>query len=338
MVRYALRRVAQVPLLLIVVSAIIFFSLRLGPFSPTALMSEAAGNPAKIAAIRKTWDLDQPLPVQYLHYMGQVVQGNFGRSFIGNEAVSTVILQRLPATIELTVAAIVIGAIFGIGLGIVSAIKRDSPWDGTARGLALTGISVPTFWLGLMLIWVFAVKLHWLPAGGRFSSRAVTPNITGFYVLDGILSASPQVIWDALSHLIMPALVLGLFVGGFLARITRASMIETLGQDYIRTARAKGQVSWRIVLGHALQNALLPILTVLGLQFGLLLGGAAVTETVFSYPGMGQLLVSSITTQDFPQIQASILVLAMTYIGVNLCVDLLYHFVDPRIREAGVGG
>jgi peptide/nickel transport system permease protein len=333
MTTYIVKRLLQVPIMLIVVSAIIFFSLRLGPFDPEALLAQAGGDPARIADIRNQWGLDEPLPLQYVTYIGNVLGGNLGRGFFDGRPVSGVILERLPATVELTVLAMIIGAILGIGLGIVSALKPDSLLDVGARSLGLAGISLPGFWIGLMLISLFAVKLHWLPVGGRIDSLIDITSRTGFYVLDGILAGNFAAVRSALAHMILPAGVLGLFVAGFLARITRASMLETLGQEYIRTARAKGSSQRGIIVHHALRNALLPISTILGLQFGLLLGGAAVTETVFSYPGMGKLLIDAIKTDDFPQIQASILVLAAVYIMVNLIVDVLYVVIDPRLRS-----
>jgi len=330
---YIAKRLLQLPLLLIVVSAIIFFSLRLGPFNPEELLAQAGGDPEKIAEISDTWGLGEPLPFQYVRYLGSVLQGDLGRGFFDGQPVSDVILERLPATVELTVLAMIIGTFLGVGLGVLSALKPDSVLDTLARSFGLAGISLPGFWVGLMLISLLAVKLQWLPVGGRVDSRIDIQSRTGFYVIDGLVAGNFEAVGSALSHMIMPAGVLGLFVAGFLARITRASMLETLGQEYIRTARAKGAGSRDVILRHALRNVLLPIVTIMGLQFGLLLGGAAVTETVFSYPGMGKLLIDAIKTNDFPQVQASILVLATVYIVVNLVVDVLYVFIDPRLRS-----
>jgi peptide/nickel transport system permease protein len=328
---YILRRVAQAPLLFIVVSMLTFAILRLGPFNPSDLILAAGSNPAKVAELRTTWGLDRPLPVQYGMYMWGAVRGDFGRSFTDNTPVSDVIATRLPATIELAVVSMVIGMIIGLGAGIVSAVKRDTPTDAAARTIGLVGVSLPTFWIGLMAITVFSLQLHWLPSGGRLDSTQEIQSHTGFYVFDALINGDFTGAWNAAQHLIMPACVLGLLVAGFLGRITRASIIEALGKEYIRTARAKGAGTTRVVVRHALRNGLLPIITILGLQFGLLLGGAAVTEAVFAYPGMGQLLVNAINVQDFPQIQASILILAGVYLLVNLIADLLYVLADPRI-------
>jgi peptide/nickel transport system permease protein len=225
-----------------------------------------------------------------------------------------------------------LGGLLGTTLGVVSAVRENSLIDALARALALVGISLPTFWLGLMFIGLFAVNLQWLPVGGRFDARAELQTVTGFYLLDALLARDPAAALTALKHMVLPASVLALFVAGFIARLIRAMVLEALRQDYVRTARAKGLSERLVVIGHALRNALLPAVTIMGLQFGNLLGGAAVTETVFSWPGLGKLMVDAINLHDFPQVQASILLLATTYVVVNLIVDLLYAVIDPRIR------
>ncbi|MEA2387158.1 MAG: peptide/nickel transport system permease protein, partial [Thermoleophilaceae bacterium] len=276
---------------------------------------------------------DEPLPVQYVSYVRHVVlDGNLGRSFADNEPVSTTIASRLPATIELALFAMVFGTLFGIGLGALSAVKRNTWVDTVSRTVALAGVSLPAFWIGVMAIAVFSVHLGWLPAGGSFDSRVPYERHTGFLLLDGFIDGNPRISWIAFQHLLLPGLVLGIFVAGYIGRITRMTMLEALSQDYIRTAVAKGLPNRTIVLRHALRTAALPVVTVIGLQFGLLLAGAAVTETVFAYPGMGKLLVDSIRASDFPQIQASILILAGTYCVVNAVVDTLYAVLDPRVR------
>jgi peptide/nickel transport system permease protein len=332
MTAYIIRRLIQIPLVLFAVSVIIFFSLRLGPFDATALLQAGASNPEKVAEIRKEWGLTDPLMVQYFDYLKKVVRGDLGRSFSDNAPVRSVILQRLPATIELAVLGMLIGIVLGVSTGIASAIRRDSWVDALARGIGLLGISLPGFWLGVMFISLFAVKLHWLPAGGRIDSQIDFKTHTGFYVVDGLIDGNLAVVRSALEHMVMPAVVLGLFIAGFVSRMTRTTLLETLGHDYIRTAYAKGATRAQVIRGHALRNALLPLVTISGLQFGLLLGGAAVAETVFAYPGMGKLLVDAIGVEDFPQIQASILIIAAIYCVANLVVDLLYPLVDPRVR------
>lgn len=332
MTAYVVRRLIQIPLVLFAVSVIIFFSLRLGPFDATALLQAGSSNPEKVAEIRKEWGLTDPLLVQYFDYLKKVVHGDLGRSFSDNAPVRHVIAQRLPATIELAVLGMIIGIALGVSTGVASAIRRDSWVDAFSRGIGLIGISLPGFWLGVMLISVFAVKLQWLPAGGRIDSQIDFKSQTGFYVLDGLIAGNFAVVKSALEHMIMPALVLGLFIAGYVSRMTRTTLLETLGHDYIRTAYAKGATRAQVIRGHALRNALLPLVTISALQFGLLLGGAAVAETVFAYPGMGKLLVDAIGVEDFPQIQASILCIAAIYCIANLIVDLIYPLVDPRVR------
>jgi peptide/nickel transport system permease protein len=225
-----------------------------------------------------------------------------------------------------------LGALIGVPLGVLSAVRANTLVDTLARAFALTWISLPAFWVGLMLIALLSVRLGWLPVGGRFNPRTPIDTVTGFYVIDGLVARDWEVVRTALRHMAMPATVLGLAIAGFIARITRATVLEGLREDYVRTARAKGLRERTVVIGHGLRNALLPIVTLMGLQFGTLLGGAAVTETVFAWPGLGKLMVDAVYVRDFPQIQASVLLLAVTYVVVNLIVDLLYVFIDPRIR------
>ena len=330
--RYVGTRLLQLPVLLLVVSALVFVILRLGPGSPVDLATESSRDPEQIQRIRHEWGLDQPLYIQYARYVGGVLRGDFGRSFFSNTPVAGVIIERFPATLELAFLSMILGGLFGLGMGIVAGVKENTFWDVLARMLALTGISLPTFWIGLMGIGLFAVKLAWLPAGGRFDARLPLQTVTHFYVLDGILTGNLRATLTAVRHLVMPAAVLGLFIAGFIARITRAAVLDAMRQEYVRTARAKGLRERAVVVRHAVRNALLPIVTIMGLQFGNLLGGAAVTETVFAYPGLGKLMVDAIYVHDFPQVQASVLLLAMTYVVVNLIVDILYAFIDPRIR------
>jgi peptide/nickel transport system permease protein len=332
MTRYIATRLIQLPFLVMVVSALVFVVLRLGPGSPVDLATEAARDPKEIERIRQEWGLDRPIPVQYADYMAGVLRGDFGRSFFGNSPVSGVIAERFPATLELAIVGMILGGIIGVTLGVMAAVRENSLLDVLSRALALTGISLPTFWLGLMMIGLFAVQLDWLPVGGRFPARTEFDTITGFYVLDGLLRGDLAAVQAALRHMVMPATVLGLFIAGFIARMVRAMVLETMRQDYVRTARSKGLSERTVVIRHGLRNALLPTVTIMGLQFGNLLGGAAVTETVFSWPGLGKLMVDAINLHDFPQVQASILLLATTYVIVNLIVDVLYGVIDPRIR------
>jgi ABC-type dipeptide/oligopeptide/nickel transport system permease component len=227
----------------------------------------------------------------------------------------------------------VIGCVLGIALGIASAVWRNSPADLVARLLALFGISTPSFWLGLMLISVFSVQLAWLPAQGRFDARTEFDTVTGLYLIDALLHSDLGVLLRVLSYLVLPATVLGVFIAGVIARITRASVLDALEQPYVVVARAKGLRETAVIVGHGLRNALLPIVTLAGLQFGSLLGGAAITETVFAWPGLGRMLADAIFVKDYPQVQASVLLIAATYVVVNTAVDLLYAIIDPRVAR-----
>jgi peptide/nickel transport system permease protein len=333
MTSYVVRRLLLLPIVLVLVSTVVFFSLRLAPGDPVDLATENIRDPAEIERIRRAWGLDQPLIVQYVRYIGGVVQGDFGRSFFSNRPVSDVVQERFPATLELTLCAMVVGCVLGIALGVGSAVWRNSPLDLLARALALFGISTPSFWLGLMLISVFSVQLAWLPVQGRFDARSPMPAITGIYVLDAVLHADPGLLLKVLSYLALPAIVLGVFIAGVIARITRASVLDALDQPYVVVARAKGLRERAVVVGHGLRNALLPIVTLAGLQFGNLLGGAAITETVFAWPGLGRMLAEAIFVKDYPQVQASILLIASMYVVVNTAVDVLYGAIDPRITR-----
>jgi peptide/nickel transport system permease protein len=334
--RVVVRRILLTPLLLLVIASGVFFLLRLGPFSPDSLLEAVANNPDRVAEMREFWGVDDPLFSQYTSYLANLSQADFGRSFQDNQEISEIILERLPATIELAVVSLILGGLIGVSLGTLAALRANTWIDTTARSVALAGVSLPAFLVGLALIYLFAVKLHWLPAGGRGDSRLESDSITGFYFLDGLLNGRLDVYWDSVRHILMPAFVLALFVAGFIARVTRTTMIDVLSQEYVRSALARGNGSARAVVRHALPNTLLPLVTLLGLLFGLLLGGAAIVETVFSYPGMGKLLVDAIRVRDYPQIQASIVILAGIYIFVNLAVDVLYGYIDPRIRTGDV--
>lgn len=333
MIRFVALRFLQVFAVLLVVSAIVFFALRLGPFSPSDQISEAVlGDPVRIAELEAYWGLDQPLVVQYVKYLGGLVRGDLGQSLQDLQPVSNSIAERLPATIELAIASMFIGILLGVVIGVASAYKHGSSLDVGGRAVALVGISMPTFWLGVIAIAFFSVRLGWLPAGGRLSSDVAFDSATGFYVFDSIVAGRWDVLTDTLQHLVLPACVLGLLVAGLVTRVTRAAMLEALSKEYVRTALAKGLTTRRAAVVHALPNALLPIITVVGLLFGLLLSGAVIVETVFAYPGMGKLLVDAISVRDFSQVQASILVLAAIYSLVNAVADVLYHVADPRVR------
>jgi len=287
------------------VATLVFVILRLLPGDPAALMlSEAGASAEAIAELRADLGFDKPLIVQYGQYLVNLAHGDLGTSLFARRAVVTVIAEQLPSTIGLALAAMLIATILGAALGILAAVKAGTWIDSAATALAVTGVSVPIFWSGLLLIWLFSVQLGWLPATGQ----------------------------GGLDHLILPALVLGLASSGAIARLVRTSLLDVLDQDFIRTARAKGLREGMVLTRHALKNALIPVVTIIGLQFGFLLGGTVVTETVFSRQGIGRLLVNSILWKDLPVVQGVVLLAGLVYTLVNVTVDVVYGFLDPRIR------
>ncbi len=306
MLRFAAARLVQLVPTLLVVSMVVFAIVRLIPGDPARLLAGESASPDRLAAIRAQWGLDQPLVLQYATYMRRLLTGDMGTSISSSTPIGEELPGRLLVTVELAVAGAAIAVIIGMLAGIVGAIRPYSLVDYVSTSIALLGVSVPIFWSGLLLILLFAVQLHWLPSGG---------------------TGTPQ-------HLILPALSLGFFGVGNIARQTRSTLLEVLVADYIRTARAKGLGEWAVVAHHGLQNAMIPVVTVIGIQFGRMLGGAILTESVFGLPGMGRYLVGAIASRDYPVIQACVLVFATSFILVNLVVDLLYGVLEPRIRHA----
>jgi dipeptide transport system permease protein len=277
--------------------------------------------------------LDQPLPVQYADYVGKLLQGDLGQSLVSREPVSKEFAALFPATVELATAALVFAVGLGLLLGVSAGLRRGSLLDQGVMGLATVGYSMPVFWWGLIMY--FSVGLGWTPVSGRIGIEFDPERVTGFMLVDAWLSGEEGAFKSALMHLVLPALVLGTSTLAVVARMTRSSMLEVLREDYVRTARAKGLSPTRVVVVHALRNALIPVLTVVGLQTGSLLAGAVLTETIFSWPGIGKWLIDSIARRDYPVVQAGILISALTFIGVNLIVDVLYGVVNPRIRGGG---
>ncbi len=304
MLQYIIKRCLAVIPTLLGISVLLFVMQAMLPGDPAQVLAGQMATPREIENIREQLGLNRPLIVQYGAFLGRLVQLDLGRSARTQNPVREEVFARLPNTILLAVIAIFLACLFGIPAGVIAAVRPYSWIDYTVTSLALFGISMPVFWLGLLLVWVFSVTLHWLPAGGTGS-------------------------WK---HLVMPSFTLAAFIVAFIARMTRATMVEALSQDYTTTARSKGLREEVVIVKHALKNALIPIITVVGLQFGLLLGGAVLTETVFAWPGLGRLIVDSILGRDYPMIQGAILIFGLLYILVNLAVDLLYAAVDPRIR------
>jgi peptide/nickel transport system permease protein len=297
------------------------------------LGEQAAANPQTVAAFRHRWGLDRPVYEQYLLYVWNVLHGDLGTSITTKQPVAEDLRQHLPATIELAMSAMALSILLGLPLGVLAAANRDRPIDQVARVVSLIGVSMPIFWLGLVAIVIFYVKLGWAPPPGRLSPRLESPPfVTGFVILDALLAGRGDVAIDALKHLILPALVLSTYSLGVITRVMRASMLEVLGEDYVRTARAKGAAERSVMMDHAARNSLIPTLTVIGLSFGGLLGGAVVTESVFSWPGLGLYAFRSATSLDFPAIMGVGIVVATVYVLVNLVVDVAYGLLDPRIR------
>jgi peptide/nickel transport system permease protein len=308
---YLLRRVGAVVPVLGVVSAVVFSLIHLTPGDPVRIMLREEADPVAVATLRHQLGLDQPLPLQYLTWLGRAVQGELGRSIRTNQPVVEAIRQRAPVTLSLALAALLVALAIGLPAGILAALRRNSVMDVLATLVAIAGVSLPSFWLAMLLILVFSVALGWLPPLGW-----VSPD-------------RDPVGW--VRSLVLPSVTLGVAIAAVVMRMTRASLLEVLELDYVRTARAKGLAERRIVLGHALQNALIPVVTVVGLQAGALLGGAVITETIFALPGVGRLLVDAIFQRDFPIVQGVVLFLAVNFLVVNVLVDLTYAWLDPRI-------
>jgi len=333
--RYIARRLVLSVVVLIMVSFATFLLAQAVPGDPiSALISERqADRPDVRAALEERWGLDRPLPVQYVYYVKNLLRGDLGESISTRNAVTADLRQFVPATLELTLYAMLLALALGVPLGITAAIFQNRWPDYLARFVALLGTSIPVFWLGLLFLYLFFYQLQWLPGPGRLDVGMKAPkSVTGMVTIDAIIARNWTVLGSALRHLIMPAVVLGSFAMGIIARMLRSSLLAALGDDYVRTARAKGLVERRVVVGHALRNALIPTVTVLGLTFAGLLAGAVLTETIFSWPGLGQYAVKTALKLDYPGLLGVTLVVAVTFILFNLLVDILYGVLDPRIR------
>ena len=338
MLKLLLKKLATLIPTLLGVTVVAFALIRLIPGDPIEIMvGERRLDPAAHAALMQQLGLDQPLHVQYLRYVGDLLQGDLGNSLVTREPVAAEFAALFPATVELAGAALLLALTVGLGLGIAAALKRGSWFDQLVMGLATVGNSMPVFWWGLILIMFFSVGLQWTPVSGRVGIEFDIDPVSGFMLIDSALASwrgqEPGSFTSALLHLALPATVLGTIPMAVIARMTRSAMLEVLREDYMRTARAKGLNPSRVVLHHGLRNALIPVLTVLGMQVGGLLGGAVLTETIFSWPGIGKWIIDAIARRDYPVVQAGILVSALIFIVVNLVVDLLYGVVNPRLRS-----
>ncbi len=315
------------------VAIVVFFFMRLTPGDPVDIMMGQGGavSAGEMEQLRHEFHLDEPLPVQLWLFLKDAVRGDLGYSYVQKRPVTEIIGERLPATIELAGGALFVALLVAIPVGILSAVRQRSLVDQFSMAGAFLGISMPAFWLGIVLILIFSVRLDWLPVQGRITYGTGLREVTGFYVLDSLLTRNWTALVSSLEHLVLPSVTLGAAVAAIVARVLRSSMVEILRQDYIMLARAKGQVEFLVVMKHALRNALIPTVTVVGLQVGALLGGNMIVETVFSWPGLGRLVVKAIFERDFPLVQGAVMIYAFTYVMANLIVDVLYTYLNPRI-------
>jgi peptide/nickel transport system permease protein len=318
------------------ITLLLFVVTHIVPVNPLAviLTERSMDDPEAVQAATEKWALDKPLPTQYIIYLKNLLQGDLGTSFKTKNPVALDLQTFLPATIELAICSFIFAIVFGLPLGIIAAVKTGTVADQVTRVVSLLGASMPPFWSGLLVLFVFYYKLDWAPGPGRLSSRIEAPApVTGLLVYDSLVEGNMPAFWDALSHLVLPSIILGWFTLALISRITRSSMLEVLSQDYIRTARAKGVVEKWVILKHALRNALIPLVTLVGLAFAGLMSGAIMTETIFSWPGIGRYAVESAANLDYPAITGTTLLIAIIYMLVNIFVDMLYTIIDPRIRE-----
>jgi dipeptide transport system permease protein len=335
MLRYFVKRLLLTLPIFLALIALTFFALRLIPGDPIEVRRGERGiSPERLAQLRHEMGLDQPLWQQFWDYLWQVLHGDFGTSIVTHESVFKEFLTLFPATIELTVAAMLFAIIIGIPAGVVAGLKRGSAADYTVTAAAVTGNSMPIFWWGLLLILFFSVKLDLTPVSGRIDLLYDVQPVTGFMLIDSLFSDDEGAFMSAASHLILPMIVLGTIPLAVIMRITRSAMLEVLNEDYVRTARAKGLSPVRVVGLHALRNALIPVITVIGLQISSLIAGAVQTETVFSWPGVGKWLIESLYRRDYPALQGGVLIISIVVVGMNLLIDLLYGLINPRIRHA----
>lgn len=336
MFKHILKRLLLLLPTILGVVTLVFFMIALAPGDPARVMLGERANAEQVAKLKIELGLDKPLIQQYGLYISRIARLDLGKSIASGQKIAQEIKDRFPATIELALWAMIFASVLGVLLGVTSAIRRNTWVDYTTMGGALVGVSMPVFWLGLVLIMIFSVWLDLLPTGGRINIRYYFEPITNFYVLDGLIvwvtKGDPKVLISAVQHLILPTIALGTIPLAIIARTTRSSMLEVLQQDYIKTARSAGIKERRVIYRYALRNALLPVITVIGLQFGLLLSGAILTETVFSWPGIGKWIYVAIGARDYPAVQGGIIFISTFFVLINLVVDILYSVVNPKIR------
>jgi peptide/nickel transport system permease protein len=310
----------------------VFFMVRAIPGDPAQIMLGQQATQEQVQQVRESMGLEKPIFVQYGLFLKDAFRGDLGDSTLTGRPVTTELLVRFPATLELTAFAMLIAVLVGVPVGVIAAVRQYSLLDKVTSVLALTGISMPIFWLAMILVVILGVNLELLPFPGRLDPTTGITAITGLVLVDSLLTLNFAGFWDGLLHLIMPALALATIPMAVIMRMTRSSMLEVMNEDYVRTARAKGVVPWRVVFKHALRNAMLPTITVIGLQVGLLMGGAIITETIFSWPGIGLYAYQSVSSRDYASIQGVVLYGALLFVLINLVVDILYAVLDPRVR------
>ncbi|MGP4072531.1 ABC transporter permease [Piscibacillus sp. B03] len=332
MLSYTIRRLLMLIPVLLGMAIITFSIVHLIPGNPAQVILGESATEQSIKDLEESMGLNEPYIVQFGVYMSELLQGDLGTSLKTKASINKEIVPKLAATFELTFFAMIFAIVIGVNAGIISAWKHNSWFDFFAMLFALVGVSMPVFWLALMEQWIFAQELGWLPAHGRQDSRNPIEPITHFYVIDSILHMDMKHLVTSLKHLVLPSIALGTIPMAIIARMTRSSMLEVMSSDYIRTIRAKGSGQFLVIYKHALKNATIPVLTIIGLQTGVLLGGAILTETIFSWPGIGRYIYEAISYRDYPVIQSGILVVAFLFVIINLIVDLLYAFIDPRIK------
>jgi ABC-type dipeptide/oligopeptide/nickel transport system permease component len=326
------RRILGAIPVLLGISFLVFMLMHIAPGDPVSLLLGDDATPADVEQLRRELGLDKPLLVQYWDFLSRAVRGDFGRSLKFNEPVMKLVFERLPATIELAFISLIVAIIIAVPLGVYSAIKHNSLFDHAGMSVALIGVSLPNFWLGIMLIYFLGGQLNLLPVAGRIEYGIDVKPITHLYLIDSLITGNFTAFWSVLQHLLMPAFTLGTSLAAIVTRISRSSVLEVMRQDFITTARAKGLTEKAVIWRHILRNAMITIVTILGLQLGALLNGSVITETVFSFPGNGELLIQSISARDYKLTQVLILFFAVIYFVVNLLTDFLYSWIDPRIK------
>jgi len=332
MSNYLIKRLAGTVPVILLISLLVFSLIHAAPGDPTLMLLGEEATAEDVARAKERWGLDQPFYVQYVKFLSSVLRGDFGKSFKFAEPVTNVIKQRLPATLELALFSILIAIFLAIPLGVWAGAKPNSWIDNLGTTFGLFGISMPSFWLAIMLILLLAGILNVLPTSGRSTYGVAGPEITGFYLIDSLMQKNWKAVHDALSHIFMPALALGVNMLGILMRVTRSAVLEVMNEEYVTTARAKGLAEKNVVWRHVTTNALIPVITVVGLELGTLLSGSIIVETVFSWPGSGSLLITALNARDYPLVTGLVMTYTAAFVLINLIIDGLYAVVDPRIR------